>query len=154
MNIGQYSHTTPDLRWLGNREYLFQDTPHNRRFHYISSRGHYVRPCCPFVFDMASVPWVYIRTFPRDEFAPCALLHDFMVNYATLFPGGSPCTCDDANWIFFDSIRTLCKTDERYKYRLWKAYPQYLGVTLGCWWTWNSHNDGRKKCFPYFPRSK
>jgi len=148
---GCFSHTTPDVRWLCPSKYEYLHTYHNRKFWYTTSTGLIVRPPEHFIFDFGSVPLFMTRMFPRDEFGPAYLIHDTLCKFAKLTPNGIDVTFDDANWILFDAIDALCFQVPELKWRVWKRYPVYAGVTLGGWWPWNKHNDGRQKCFPYFP---
>jgi hypothetical protein len=120
-------------------------------FQYTASNGLIVKPPAPFIFDFGSVPTFLTRFFPRDEFGPAYLIHDTLCKFGVLRHDGVKVTFGDANWILYDAIYALCFQVPELKYRVWKRYPVYAGVTLGGWWFWNKHNDGRQKCFPYFP---
>jgi len=149
--VGRFSHITPDLRWYGPSRYEFRDTFHNRVFNYTTSTGILVKPRLGMITDLGSLPLFFTRVFPRDEFAPAFVLHDGTFDCGKWVEDGPFITLTESNWMLRDAIVALCVQNPALKWRAWKRFPVHMGVAVGGWYSWNKHNDGRPKAFPYWP---
>jgi hypothetical protein len=92
-----------------------------------------------FVSDLASVPWLFRRAFPR--FGPwnaAAIVHDWLYQAGRI--GGREITRRQADEVFLAVMRANPKCPG------WKARAMYVGVRLGAEWVWRGYRrKGERK---------
>lgn len=85
-----------------------------------------------FVSDLASVPWLFWRVFPR--FGPwnaAAIVHDWLYQVGRI--GGREITQREADEIFLAIMRANPECPR------WKARAMYIGVRLGAFGVWQGY---------------
>ncbi|MDO9543243.1 MAG: DUF1353 domain-containing protein [Kiritimatiellia bacterium] len=89
-----------------------------------------------FISDLASVPWLFQRTFPR--FGPwnaAAVVHDWI--FITGKIEGRPVTRETADRVFLAIMQASgCG---------WRSYPMYVAVRIGGKWLWERNRGNDKK---------
>lgn len=111
-----------------------------RDFHVIINGIHGIVPK-KFISDLASVPWLFRRVFPR--FGPwnkAAVLHDWI--YASARWGILALERKDCDEIFLRAIKASHNCSG------FKAGTMFLGVKLGGYGPWYAHRTGRDKANP------
>lgn len=92
----------------------------------VQTRGRTLEAHEGFVFNFASIPWLFRRLIPSfDRHNPAAVIHDMIYEHADAL--GISRT--EADLIYLD-ICLRCGVPR------WKAYAEYAGLSVGGWWSW------------------
>lgn len=88
-----------------------------------------------FVFDWASVPWVFRRIMPRQgarrqPYGIAALFHDWLYQHQKI--AGKPITRATADAVFYEISEYLGVAR-------WRRWMKYRAVRLGGWLPWRRH---------------
>ena len=71
-----FSTTKVELTWLGPSKYKFKQDISNLFWYHAKDRER-IQPK-DFTTDLGSVPRIFTRLFPRDEFVPAYIIHDWL----------------------------------------------------------------------------
>lgn len=127
MHAGLFSRTDVHLVWLRSGKYIFrQKTP---QFWYLTIRGEYITPPDGMKTDLGSIPQMFWRILPKDEFAPAYICHDWLCYKKEI--GGVPVRRKYVDYLLGEMIYTLNSGRKPFK-----RFLIYRGVRLYACWRW------------------